>query len=102
AHLARNLVAILRGEVAPDLAARGRLALHPAGAVPGEEEQVAHAHGRHVVAAGLGGIGEGEAELLDAAFSAHGDSSLTAEVRVRSQDSLIAVPLRQGTVRRAA
>src|SRR5215471_15692839 len=100
AHLARDLVAILRGEVAPDLAARGRLALHAAGAMPGEEEQVAHAHGWHVVAAGLGGIGEGEAELLDAAFSAHGDSS--PEIRVSSPDSLTASPRRQGIVRRAA
>src|SRR5262245_55985459 len=102
AHLARDLVAILRVEVATDLAARGRLALHAAGAVPGEEEQVAHAHGRYVVAAGLGGIGESEAELLDAAFSAHGDSSLTAEVRSDRGDSLTASPLRQGTARRAA
>src|SRR5215831_8683661 len=86
AHLARDLVAILRGEVAPDLAARGRLALHTAGAVSGEEEQVAHAHGGHIVAARLRGIGEGEPELLDAAFSAHGDSSLTAEVWVRSRE----------------
>src|SRR5262249_29576841 len=101
AHLARDLVAILRGEIAPDLAARRRLALDAAGAVPGEEEQVAHTDARDVVAAGLGRIGEGEAELLDAAFSTHGDSSLTAEVRVRSPDSLIALPLRQGMVRRA-
>src|SRR5262250_2241928 len=101
ADLARDLVAIFRGEIAPDLATRGRLALHAAGAVPGEEEQVAHAHGGHVVAAGLGRIGQGDAEVLDAAFSAHGDSSLTAETSFSRVDSLTAFPLWQGIFRRA-
>src|SRR5215475_12174856 len=81
--LAGDLVAILRGEIAPDLAARGRLAIDAARAMAGEEEQVAYADARHVVAPRLGRIGQGDAELLDPAFSAHGMASLAMDARVR-------------------
>src|SRR5438034_10631287 len=84
AHLTRHLVAIFRGQVPPHFTARRGLAVDPAGTVAGEKEKIADPHPRHVVAPRLGWRGQGDAELLDPGFRAHGDPSLTADGRSRS------------------
>src|SRR5213593_1023215 len=84
AHLTRHLVAIFRGQVPPHLAARGGLAVDAAGTVAGEKEKIADPYSRHVVAPRLGWRGQGDAQLLDLGFRAHGDPSLATGGRSTS------------------
>ncbi len=70
AGLAGVAVGLLDGEVAPDLAGRQWLA-RQAGALAGEVEQVAGAHGIHVVRHRRGRLGELDAELLQPPFGLH-------------------------------
>src|SRR6185503_19775512 len=72
ADLARDLVALFRRDVAPDLALGPGLALRVDGPVAREDEQVADAHAGDIVAGRLRRRREGDAQFLDPSFRAHG------------------------------
>ena len=72
ADLARDLVALFRRDLAPDLALGPGLALHVEGAVARQEEQVADANAGDVVARRLRRGRQGDTQFLDPCFRAHG------------------------------
>ncbi len=71
ADLARDLIALLDGQVFAELPARGGHPALPQGAVPREKEQIASADRAHVVRHRCGRLGEHDVSLFQASFRAH-------------------------------